>query len=287
MTVLCDWTSYDERARSTPATHRHLDDHTKAAYEEIARGTVGARGGQGWADVIGYGNDAVAVFKVPPPHRYENDCLDVVVKLSESNPRWCAQFHRDLMAGTEESRHIRDNRRLQRTIAITEALHDGRTLYVQILSYMPGLHLDASPSLNGYEVIAHLLKEILVPLWANGLRFFDFRASNLVYDKDAGIQLVDLDMLSKGYDEASSQAGTWPKRDTLEATALARLPGILHRILKLDSGKSPPSLTRARGAIVLSRLNEHLASLGRANDEVREAERAVDTFLAILKDNRA
>jgi hypothetical protein len=280
-TPKCDWSYFDQRVQKTGAKHRLLDVETKVELEKIAQRAAGSLGSVGWAEVIGYGNDAIAVFKVNPPHKYSDYSKTIVVKISESNPEWYQKFHKEFKLVKEAIESVKSNQRLQKTIDLKTDMLKGKQVFIQILGYMPGNNLEDSVNSDGLESVRQFLKEIIIPLWAAGLRFFDFRAANLIYSKEAGMQLIDLDMISKGYIE--SLRGVWSQRDTLENTAIKRLPGIIQRLLELDNLNL--SVAKIKDSIKSSNLNEKLSKLGRENNDTRDANYSVDHLVDILKSN--
>ena len=278
-----DWSRYDQKVAHTENTKRDIDDATKIELENIAMKAVGANHlrGSNWGEVLGYGNDAIAVILVHPPHKYE-EYGPVIAKILDKNPEHYRSFHDKFKVVREVLDTLRSGVRYQKTIDqkyVDSWLSTAKEgVPVQILSYVHGSDLENVESVST-DVLDHFFLDIIIPTWDKGIRFFDFRKANLVYSKKGGLNLIDLDMLSKGFHEIETEE--WDKRNVLEKTAFSRMPGIVKHMLKL-AGYNITG-TAIKEAFSNSGFIKSLQSLGRGGS-AEDAANKYRKFVVMIED---
>ncbi|MHA2045520.1 MAG: hypothetical protein ACW99G_12050 [Candidatus Thorarchaeota archaeon] len=272
-----DWSKYDNKVMATGNNKRRISVEKKKDLEELAASIAGVNSSGDWGEVLGYGNDAIAVIRVKSPHRYNNYVDgDIAVKILDKSPEHYLNFHQKFKLVPEALEPLRTNY-FQKTI--DTGISGGHSY--QVLTYLPGENLEDTESIeSAKDAINGFFTNIIIPSWNVGHRFFDFRNANLIHHQNR-ISLIDLDMVSKGFGEIGSDE--WAKRDVLERTAFGRMPGIVEGIISKSGLKK--SKAKIKKAFEESGLKQSLALLGRGG-KMQDSVSALDYFLAKLFDEK-
>ncbi len=294
------WDAYLElraRNRSKP-----IPEEKRRAIADLAAAVLGLGpedAAAEWGEAIGYGLYAPAVIRVSPHirHAYRDRCPAVAVKVFNGAADAFVRFQRDVFR-TARFPHV------QRTL--DAGLHtDGRGKvrgYV-VLEYVEGRHLDwhleaAAPigPAQARHLLGSFFQGLLIPLWAEGYRFWDFHPGNLiVHPTGSELTLIDTDGLRKSMDELAHRPGDWTDRDGQEKAAwdgirpgkvldgyLPRLAGL---VLQAQAGQRPARVREAvQTAVAAADLRDALHPLSRAGPGSGRAEAlaAFDRFLRAL-----
>jgi len=179
-----------------------------------------------WGEAIGYGLYSAAVVRAGPDcrHRFADRPARIAVKIYHNAATRFLHFHRHVMPGCAFDA-------VQRSVdAVEIADRSGNPRGVAILEYVPGDPLDGCeipPAKLGAQLEGFFLR-LLIPLWAAGHRFWDFRPANLIVSRDrSGIALIDTDCLRGSFERIAADRGEWTQRDEAEQLAFRRLPGCL------------------------------------------------------------
>jgi hypothetical protein len=239
-----------------------------------------------WGAALGYGLYAAAVIYVPGtiPHPFRPICPDVAVKVYRSEMAAFVAFQQEW--GWEQRFDG-----LQRTLA-AGLRPDGRGLArgYAVLQYVEGQPLDVYlaqsaplPARQARIIVERFFGDLLIPLWANGHRFWDYRHANLIIDPSGQrLTMIDTDALAVSARELTGNAACWTERDKQERKALGS--GLL-RFLEPLLAPHGASRAQVRGqicaAIEAAGLATALHSLGRPPRQKQglTAAVALDRFL--------
>ena len=234
-----------------------------------------------WGSAIGYGLSSLAVVKVPAGTQDRYSWFgDLTVKVYRNAASQLVRFHGKLIDNPLPSS-------FQRTIdsgAWTGSTAKQRG-YV-VLQYAPGCPLDELPEPVGRSeperarsTLAAFFRDLLIPTWSAGLRFFDFRAANLVLDPiEPRLVMIDTDALLPAVRERDNRPDVWKARDTQERKAHQQLAGLV--ALLLDR----PGLVgrrRVADALSTSGLIDELCRLDRTDVGTDPASNAVDRLISL------
>lgn len=93
------------------------------------------------------------------------------------------------------------------------------------------------------EILAQLLRDIIVPLWSVGTIWWDVRDANLCWDAERQhLMLIDVDSLAAYASEIVDTPHVWTRRDKGRRTALGRLRNVTLRLA--TAGRTPASIRR-------------------------------------------
>lgn len=134
------------------------------------------------------------------------------------------------------------------------------------------------------SVLAQLLGDIIIPLWAAGTIWWDIRDANYCYSPQSGrLTLIDLDSLAAYADEILQTPQVWTRRDKGQATALARLRQLCIRVLLAQGGSNRKRITATFSQLWESELEPVLSTLGKPGQQKAVAVTALERFLDQLE----
>jgi hypothetical protein len=228
-----------EQAGSTRAPAPAVREQVERTAADLL-GLGPAAAGQVWGAAIGWGCSSAAVLRVAPgvPHRFGASAPEVVVKVFRTAAWKSMTFQQEHVVG-------RDLPRVQRSLAaeIRPCIGGKRRGYA-VLEYVAGDSLERCLEGGPYpgavvaDWVRQCLAQIVIPLWAEGHRFWDVRPCNLVLSPDGGrLTLIDNDLFRLGTTERDRTPGVWSWRDHLEGIAVGRggarpHPGMLPRLVR-------------------------------------------------------
>jgi hypothetical protein len=274
----------------------------RRAVEQLAVSVLGlspADAARDWGEAIGYGLYSVAVLRPDPGvrHPFADACADVALKVFTNSAHVAVEFQKRCLVG-------RRLPRVQRTLAAGQQADGARRVrgYL-VLEYVAGPTLEEALEAGQLhdpgqrlDVLGSLLGDLLIPLWAEGLRLWDFRPANLVLSPAPRLTLIDTDSLRGAMLERDETPDCWDVRSRWEDIALGkpgRTGGRLEQVMVLldqREGEKPLAVRkRLARALAGSGLAEALRELGRQSDvegrlQVREqAEHSLDAFVASLR----
>jgi hypothetical protein len=275
-----DWEEYGRFGKKGLLSAGDRDVVERNAADLLGLGVEAAA--QVWGRAVGYGCESAAVIRIDSaaPHRFRERAPEVAVKAFRTAAWKAVDFQRDHLVG-------RDLPRVQRSFAAEVRAEGRKSRGYAVLEFIPGVSMDRrleeGPRPGAAVVrdwIVQCLADVVAPLWAQGLRFWDVRPCNLVLSPDGRLTLIDNDLLRHGADD----------RDHAEAIAVGReggRSGMLPRLVQ--------QLLRAHGACPESRLKrgvetawkgseatEALCSLGRAGSDLARARGAVGRLVEML-----
>jgi hypothetical protein len=248
------WNNYEQTGQKSPPP-----PEVRAEVERTAAHLLGLppeAAERVWGTAIGYGCSSAVVLRVAPgtPHRFQDSAPEVVVKVFRTAAWKSITFQQNHVVG-------RDLPRVQRSFAAE--IHPGpggKSRGYAVLEYVAGESLErrlrAAPVPAGVvrSWIRQCLVEILVPLWADGHRFWDMRPPNIVLSPDGvRLTLIDNDLFRLGTIERDCQPDDWSWRDHLEGIAVGRggerphpgmLPRLVRQLLRAQRLHSEPRLKR-------------------------------------------
>jgi hypothetical protein len=248
------WENYEQSGQKTPPA-----PEVRAEIEATTADLLclpPATAAQVWGTAIGHGCSSAAVIRVIPgvPHRFRESTAEVVVKVFRTAAWKSISFQQNHVVG-------RDLTRVQRSLAAEiRQGPGGRSRGYAILEYIPGSSLERClrggprPGSVVRCWIRQCLVEILVPLWAEGHRFWDMRPCNIVLSPDdTRLTLIDNDLFRLGTIERDCRPADWSWRDHLEGIAVGRggdqphpgmLPRLVRQLLRAQARHSETRLKR-------------------------------------------
>ena len=294
-----DWTPYDgfawDQARQAP-----LDDRQRRLLEEWAADVLALAApeqARTWGSASPPGRYAATVVRVGAvEHRYRLEAQQrgiaaIGLKVFKDSAdarreaRGLIPFHRDLVHRLPglPCAHV------QRSLtAGTWPCQGGERAFV-VQEWVVGASLEdlirrrwpAAP-LDGGRVrslLQQLFGGLVIPLWAQGLVWWDVRDANFCYDEPAGrLTMIDSDSLAAFADEILDTPKVWQRREKGRQTALARLRQMTVRLV-LAQGLRPRR--RAEEGVAEAwrqELEPALAVLGRVPAGLQSAQKGLTRF---------
>jgi hypothetical protein len=272
-----DWSFYDHQREQRGLAALNLSD--RLVLEAFAAEAIGLSMGERqiqWGRAEGYGLYATAVLRVYEglPRRFCSH-ENIAIKIFHSSADKIVRFQKETFPRIWRPP-------LQRTLYASVAKDpSGKRRGYLILEFAEGDSLESllkerlSREYAG-ELLEEFLHKCLIPLWAYGFRFWDFRPANLVVrTPTAQMVMIDTDALAGGAEELLYRPKDWTRRNQWEALAFTRLPGQIAAILGAGSGCAPRALHKqVRTAIERMALFPALHILGRDGEAANS--RAMD-----------
>jgi hypothetical protein len=176
--------------------------------------------------------------------------------------------------------------------SITAGIHRNYngTFPYAVLQYIEGEELadliragnmDPARALNFIE---QLLLDIWIPLWDGGLRFKDCHPGNFIVTGDDRVCMIDTEQMRKDAAELLTTPKDWRKRQAHEDMGLARLPGLLSRILAAtrDAISEATAKKRIKDGINSLDLSTNLSRLDRGGDRIA-VEKSVRDLIDLIQ----
>ena len=279
----------------SPAERQALEQLAVSVLQLSPRDTARA-----WGEAIGYGLYSAAVLRPDPgiSHAFRDRCPDVAVKLFTNSATAAVDFQTRYLLGRQLP-HV------QQTLAAGRQPDGaGKVRGYLVLEFIDGPTLELAieegqltDPAQLLDVLESLLRDLLIPLWSEGLRLWDFRPANLVLSPVPRLSLIDTDSLRAAMLEREETPDCWDVRTRWENIALGeagRTGGRLEQLMVLlarHPSERRPAVTRKRLAQALaeSGLADALRDLGRqAQEEERRqarrvAEQALGVFMGMLR----
>lgn len=296
------WRDYDHfdwaNSQQSPMDESERDAVAKFAADVLELAPADRTGGWGFASPPG--RFAATVIQLAPglAHRYRDraeaagiSALGVkVFKPTDDAAREAKRvvpFHRtqanklpglpnphlqkSLDAGTR-----RDRRGEERAFIVQEWV-EGDSLEDLLRRREPGTHL---PGEVVRSIIDQLLGSIVIPLWARGTIWWDFRDANYCYSSASGrLMLIDLDSLSAYAEEILETPQVWERRDKGRGTALARLRQMSTRLLLARGLRGKKAIETACAEAWADELEGALRELGKDDGSEAKAREGLTRFL--------
>jgi hypothetical protein len=134
------------------------------------------------------------------------------------------------------------------------------------------------------SILAQLLGEIVIPLWARGTLWWDFRDANVCHDASQDrLTLIDVDSLGAYAEEILETPHEWARRDKGRATALSRLRQMSLRLLLAPGRLKKKAIENALSRAWVGELEPVLLRLGHDARVGEDAPAALNRFLEQLE----
>jgi hypothetical protein len=228
----------------------------------------------------------------------ENRIWEIAVKVFKTTKDACSQakrivpFHSDyvhqipglpndyvqksLMAGIR-----RDQQKEERAFVIQEWVEG------ESLEYLLRTRWQTEP-IDGEQVksiLSQLFGQIIIPLWSEGIVWWDIRDGNYCYDCHTGrLKLIDLDSLAAYIDEIRLTPKIWTKRDKGRMTALARLHTMTLRLLLAQGIRPKERFKRVCAEAWTKEVEPVLSQLGKKTGQNEAVVSSLQRFFQILDD---
>ncbi len=235
-----------------------------------------------------------ALFATPAGmhHQYSHHVPRVVIKIYKGD--WSTAGGKEYE--TYHADHFQRVPVLQQSPFIQKSItagihrtHNGTFPYA-VLQYIDGEeladliragNLDHARAVNFIE---QLLLDIWIPLWDGGLRFKDGHPGNFIVSRGDRVCMIDTEQMRKDAMELLTAPKDWYKRQPHEDMGLARLPGLLSRILAAtrDDISEATAKKRIKDGINAFDLATNLSRLGRGGSRT-EAEQSAREFTDFIR----